>query len=106
MALQKQRKQLILTDDKNISAFCFQPMQRLQPNSITDGIRNFMYTKHNVDNAKLRIFFHTAMTTYPTQFCESYIPNSQPNKHNPNSQNNEINVGFTANTKFLLLQLI
>ena len=47
MAQQKQRKQLILTDNKNISTYRFQTMQRLQPNFITDGIRNFMYTKHN-----------------------------------------------------------
>ena len=31
-------------------------MQRLQPYFMTDGIRNFMYSKHNGDNAKLRIF--------------------------------------------------
>ena len=56
MAQQKQRKQLILTDKKNISTYLFQSIQRLQPNFMTDGIRNFMYTKHNGDNAKLRIF--------------------------------------------------
>ena len=56
MAQQKQRKQLILTDDKNIFTYCFQPIQRLQPNIKTDGTKNFMYTKHNGDNAKLRIF--------------------------------------------------
>ena len=42
MAQQKQRRQLILTDDKNIFTSCFQPIQRLQPNFKTDGIRNFM----------------------------------------------------------------
>ena len=42
MAQQKQRKQLILIDDKNIFTYCFQPIQRLQPNFTTDGIRNFM----------------------------------------------------------------
>ena len=47
MAQQKQRKQLILTDDKNIFTHCFQPIQRLQATFKTDGIRNFMYTKHN-----------------------------------------------------------
>ena len=40
----------------NIFTYCFQPIQRLQPNFKTGGIRNFMYTKHNWDNAKLRIF--------------------------------------------------
>ena len=56
MAQQKQRKQLILTDNKNISTYRFQSIQRLQPNFMTDGIRNFMYTNHNGDKAKLRIF--------------------------------------------------
>ena len=42
MAQQKQRKQPILIDGKNIFTYCFQPIQRLQPNFTTDGIRNFM----------------------------------------------------------------
>ena len=45
MAQQKQRKQLILSNDKNIFSYCFQPMQRLQPNFTdftVDGIRNIM----------------------------------------------------------------
>ena len=42
MAQQKQRKQLILTDNQNISTYHFQPMQHLQPNFITDGIRIYM----------------------------------------------------------------
>ena len=37
-----QRKQLILTDNKNISSYRFEPIQRLQPNFITDSIRNFI----------------------------------------------------------------
>ena len=56
MTLQKQRKQLILIDSKNILTCCFQPIPRLQPNFKTDGIRNFMYTKQNGDKVKLRIF--------------------------------------------------
>ena len=75
MTQQKQRKQLILTDDKNIFTFCFQPIQRLQPNFKTDGIRNFMYTKHNGDNANLRIF--------------SFIPQRQPIQ--PNFMNRTAN---------------
>ena len=55
MAQQKQCKQFILTDDKNIFTYCFQPIQCLQPNFKTDDIKNFMYTKQNRDNAKLRI---------------------------------------------------
>ena len=42
MAQQKQPKQLILTDNLNISTYHFQPIQRLQPNFITDGTRIFM----------------------------------------------------------------
>ena len=42
MTQQKQRKQLILTDNQNISTYYFQPIQRLQPDFITDGIRIFM----------------------------------------------------------------
>ena len=57
MAQQKQRKQPIWIDGKNIFTYCFQSIQRLQPNSKTYAIRNnFMYTKHNGDNRKLRIF--------------------------------------------------
>ena len=56
MTLLKQRKQLILSDNKNISTYRFQSIQRLQPNFMTDGIRSFMYTRHYGDNAKLRIF--------------------------------------------------
>ena len=41
------------------------------------------------------------MMTYTTQFCKSYTRN----KHNPNNQNNDINMGFTTDTKFVLLQL-
>ena len=56
MVQQKQRKQLILNDDKNIFTYYFQAIRRLEPNFKTDGIRNFMHTKHNGDNAKLRTF--------------------------------------------------
>ena len=105
MAQQKQRKELILTYDENIFTYCFQPIQRLQPNFKTDGIRNFMYTKHNRQRKIKNVLYHTAMTTYTTQFYESYIPSNQTYKHNPNNQNNDINLGFTASTKFMLLQL-
>ena len=57
MTWQEQRKQLLLTDDKNIFTYCFQSIQRLQPNSKTYAIRNFKYNKHNGDNPKSRIFF-------------------------------------------------
>ena len=57
MAQQKQPKQPILIDGKNIFTYCFQPIQRLLPDFMTHAIRNnFMYTKYNGDNPKLRIF--------------------------------------------------
>ena len=82
MAQQKQHKQLILTDDKNIFACCFQLIQRLQPNFKTDGIRSFMYTKHNGDNAKLRIF--------------SFVPQRQPIQ--PNFMNHTYQTTKHTNT--------
>ena len=42
IAQQKQHKQPILINGKNIFTYCSQPIQRLQPNFTTDGIRNFM----------------------------------------------------------------
>ena len=56
MEQKKERKKPILIDGKKIFTHCFQSIQRLQPNSKTYAIRNFMYTKHNRDNPKLRIF--------------------------------------------------
>ena len=50
IAQQKQHKQLILIDGKNIFTHCLQSIQCLQPNSKTYAIRNFMYTKNNGDN--------------------------------------------------------
>ena len=145
MAQQKQRKQPILIDGNNIFTYCFQPIQRLQPDFTTNGIRNFMakqkqrkqpiliagkyiftyyfqsvqrlqpnsktyaIRKFHVYQAQRRqtkikdILFYTATATYTTQFYESYILHSKPNKHNPNNQN--INVGFTTNANFVFLQL-
>ena len=88
MAQQKQRKQLIFTNDNNIFTYCFQPIQRLQPNFKVDGIRTFMYTKYNKDNAKLRIF--------------SFIPQRQriqPNFMNYTYQpTKETNANWTSKT--------
>ena len=39
---QKQRKQIILTNNKNIFTYYFQPIQRLQPDFTTDGIGKFV----------------------------------------------------------------
>ena len=58
-----------------------------------------------ISNSFIKKQIHTAATTYTTQFYESYIPNNQTYKHNPNSQNNHISAGFTTNTEFMLLQL-
>ena len=103
IAQQKQRKQIILTDDKNIFTNCFQPIQRLQPNLKIDDIRNFICTKRNGDNEKLRIFsfLPQRQRTQHNFMNHTY----QTNKHNPNNQTKDIDVGFTLNTKFMLLQL-
>ena len=81
MEKQKQRKQLILNNDKNIFTYCFQPIQRLQPNFITDDIRNFMYTKHNGGNAKLRIFsfIPQRQRTQPNFMNHTYQTTKQTN---------------------------
>ena len=47
IAKQKQRKQLVLTDSKNIFTCRFKPLQPLQLNIMTDSMRKFMNTKHN-----------------------------------------------------------
>ena len=41
-AQKKQRKQLILTNSKNIFTYRFQPVQRLQPKFMTFDIINFL----------------------------------------------------------------
>ena len=56
MVKQKQRKQLILTDSKNIFTYHFQQIQCLQPNFMTDGRRTFIHIKYNGDNPKVRKF--------------------------------------------------
>ena len=63
-----------------------------------------MYTNHNGDNPKSRIF-SVIPQRRRIRMYESYIPNNKPNKDYPNNRNNDINVGFTTNTKFVLLQL-
>ena len=104
---QKQRKQLTIIDDKNIFTYSFQPIQRLQPNFKIEGIRNFIYNKHNGDKAKLRLFslkpqrqrIQSNFMNYPYQ---SMSHNIGLYKYN---QSNDIKVGFTTRTKFMLLQL-
>ena len=92
MAQQTQLKQLHLTDDKKIFTYCFQSIQR------------FHVYQAQRRQSKIKDI-HTATTTHTSQFYQSYIANNKPNKRNPNNQNNDINVDFTNNTKFMLLQL-
>ena len=51
MAQQKQRKQLILTDDKNIFTYSFQPIQRLQPNFTIYGKEFSRDNRNNANNS-------------------------------------------------------
>ena len=51
MAQQKQRKQLILTDDKNIFTHSFQPIQRLQPNFTIYGKELSRDNRNNANNS-------------------------------------------------------
>ena len=64
----------------------------MQPNFMIDGIRHFVYTKHNGDNAKLKIFF--------------IIPQRQ--RIQPNFKNDNIRTFpsyIRNNLTFMLLQL-
>ena len=101
MAQQKQLKQLILTNNKTIITYRFQPVQRLQPEFMTYGTRNFTYTKPNGDCSKRRILSFIPQR----QRKQTKYANNQTYKHNPNKQNNDIDVGFTTNKKPMLLQL-
>ena len=106
MAQQNQRKQPILIDIKNIFTYCFQSIQRLQPNSKTNAIINFMYTKHNWNNPKLRTFSFIPQRRRiePNFMNDTYQTTNQANT-TPTTKTTTINVGFTTNTKFVLLQL-
>ena len=82
MAQQNQRKQPILIDIKNIFTYCFQSIQRLQPNSKTNAIINFMYTKHNWNNPKLRTFSFIPQRRRiePNFMNDTYQTTNQANK--------------------------
>ena len=73
MAQQKQRKQPILIDGKNIFIYCFQPIQCLQPNFTTDGIRNFM------EQQKQRKQLHLTDNKNIFTNCFQSIQRLQPN---------------------------
>ena len=123
MVQQKQRKQLILTDNKNISTCPFQPIQSLQPNFMTDDIRNFMYTIRNGDNTKLRIFSfipqrQRKQPNFMNDSIATFIHTKQPNTYTQPEQPTttltwvsprmlkSFILGFTSNKKFMLLQLM
>ena len=91
--------------DKNIFTYCFQPIQRLQSNFKIDGIRYFMFTEHNRDNSKLKIFsfIPQRQRIQPNFMNYTYQTTKQTQPEQP--KNKDINVGFTTNTKFMLLQL-
>ena len=89
IAQQKQLKQLILTDRKNIFTDRFQPIQRLQPKFMTDSIRKFMYIKNSGDNAKLRI--------------SSFIP--QRKRIQPNFMHDSIRTFILRQRKFLSIHI-
>ena len=66
-------------------------METTQKVRIFSSIQKQQRKQPNFMKEILRIFSHT--------------PNKQTYKHNPNNQNNDIDVGFTTNIKFILLQL-
>ena len=73
MAQQKQRKQLILTNGKNSFTYWFQPIQHLQPNFKTNGIKNFMAQQRQ--RKKLILTDDKNIFTY----CFEPIQSLQPN---------------------------
>ena len=70
---QKQRKQLILSDRKNIFTYHFQPIQRLQPNFLTDGIRIFMAQQKQ--HKQLILTDNKIISTYHFQPIQRLQPN-------------------------------
>ena len=75
MAQQKQRKQPILIDGKNIFTFCFQPIQRLQPNFTTGGIKTFMAKQKQ--RKQLHLTYDKNIFTYCFQSMQRLQPNSK-----------------------------
>ena len=75
MAQQKQRKKPILIDGRNIFTYCFQPIQRLQPNFTTDGIRNFMAQQKQ--RKQLHLTYDKNIFTYCFQSLQRLQPNSK-----------------------------
>ena len=89
-----QRKQLIVTDRKNILNYHFQPIQRLQPKSMINSIRKFMYIKHSGDNTKLRIFSFIPQRqhiqpNFMTDSIRTFIHNEQQTQPEQPKQRNQ-----------------
>ena len=88
MTQQKQRKQPILIDGKNIFTYCFQPIQRLQPNFTTDGIRNFMTQQkqrkqlHLTDEKNIFTHYFQSMQRLQLNSKTYAIRNFMYTKHN------------------------
>ena len=88
MAQQKQRKQLILTNDNNIFTYYFQPIQRFQPNFKTDGIRNFMAQQKQreqiilIDGNNIFTYCFQPIQRLQTDFKTDGIRNFMYTKHN------------------------
>ena len=81
-------KQLILTDNKNISAYLFEPVQGLQSNFITDSIRNFMTQQKQrkqlilTDNKNISTYCFQSMQRLQPNFMTDGIRNFMYTKHN------------------------
>ena len=115
MAQQKQLKQLILTNTKNIFTYRFQPIQRLQAEFYDRWHKKFhvhqaqriqrkikklrifslipqrQRIQPNFMKESIRIFIHTKQPTKQTQ------PEQPPQQH-------RIDVSLTTNKEFMLLQ--
>ena len=88
MAQQKKRKKLILTDNKNIFTYCFQPIQRLRPSFITDGIRNLIAQQKqgkqliSTDNKNIFTYRFQPIQRLQPNFMTFGIRNFMYTKHN------------------------
>ena len=83
MKQQKQHKQLILTDSKNIFTYRFQLIQPLQPNFMTDSGRTFIQTKDNGSNPEVRLKLipkrQRIQLKFLTDSMKCFIHTKQPN---------------------------
>ena len=70
---QTQHKQLALTDNNNIFTSHLQPIQRLQPIFMTDGIRNFLAQQ----KPRKKLIFTDSKNTFT--YCFQPTQRLQPN---------------------------